>query len=447
MNVRKFAYFTLLTLRGQALGAHYKRYLREYRDGIPHDTTRKLLVQLLDHCKQSAPYYGEVMQRIGDSYREDPEEYLKRFPILSKDIIRSRFDVLKSVDLPRRKWYLNTSGGSTGEPVQFIQDWDYAARAGAVTLLFSKLVGREIGQREVLLWGSLRDIARGTESWRARPINSLTREHLLSVFRLTPTIMREHIKVLNTKTPKLIVSYAAAMYEVASFAEQEGLKVVPQSAIMTSAGTLYPFMREKIEKVFQCRVFDRYGSREVGDIACERPGYEGLWVAPWGNYIEIVDSEGNRVPEGTEGEILVTSLTNYAMPFVRYRVGDRGALFPGKKGGGNGEGQILAALLGRTYDLFVNRKGVRIEAGHFMPLLYFRDWISKYQVIQKSLSCIVFRIVRSGSDYSQADLDEISEKARLIMDDDCEVVFEFINEIPASDSGKYHYIISEVEAR
>ncbi len=446
MNLQGAAFFALLRLYGQALGSHYRRIVREDRAGIPPDTTKELLVQLLAHCQQSVPYYAEVMRELGDSFYEDPEGYLGRFPILTKDTIRRRFDELKSSDLPRRRWYFNTSGGSTGEPVRFIQDWEYDDRAGAVKLLFSKLAGREIGECEVELWGSERDILHGSERWSTRFANRLINTTWLNAYRMSPERMREYIAVLNAKRPKLIVAYAEALFELAKFAECEGLRVVPQVAIITSAVTLYPFMREKIERVFQCRVFDRYGSREVGDVACERPGREGLWVAPWGNYVEIVDSEGNRVPDGTDGEILVTSLTNFAMPLVRYKIGDRGVLSPVRGHDRDSCGQVLETVLGRTSDIFKTKNGALVDPGYFMELLYFRDWVRKYQVVQKSHSCIVFRIARSGSECSQAEKDEISAKTRLLMGDDCKVVFEFVDDIAPSDSGKYRYTISEVQA-
>jgi phenylacetate-CoA ligase len=444
VNLRQAAYFALVGLRGQPLGSYYRRILREDREGIPPDTTKRLLVQLLTHCRQSVPYYARVMQDLGDSFHEDPEAYLKRFPILTKATIRTHFDALKSDDLARRKWYVNSSGGSTGKPIELIQDRDYAARAGAMTLLYSKLAGREVGECEVWLWGSMRDVFGGTKSLRARLVDKLTNTTVLSVYRLGPGNMRTIIDTLNAKRPKQITAYAGDMYEVAKFAESEGLEVAPQTAIITSAVTLYPFMRDTIERVFQCRVFNRYGSREVGDIACERPGCRGLWVAPWGNYIEVVDREGNRVPDGTQGDILVTSLTNYAMPMVRYRIEDRGVLAPpGSNGRGRYE-QVLDAVLGRSYDMFINRRGTLIEAGHFMLLLYFRDWVSKYQVVQKSDSHIEFRIVKAGSGPPPAELDEISARVRVIMRDDVKVTFQFADDIVASDSGKFRFIISEV---
>jgi len=444
-NFRKWLYFTLVGLRGQPLGSYYEHFLQEDRSGVPRDTTERLLVQLFDHCERSVPYYAEVMRQTGYSYHENPIEYLQHLPVLTKDTIRGQFEALKSSDLLQRKWFFNTSGGSTGEPARFIQDWDFAARSGALKLLYSTLVGKEIGESEIRIWGSMRDITGNTEGWRARFIAKLTDTTFLSVFRLTPQTMRAFIGILNAKRPKLIVAYASALYELAKFADREELEVVPQDAIITSAMTLYPFMRDTIERIFKCRVYNKYGSREVGDIACERPGYDGLWIAPWGNYIEIVDSEGNRVPDGTPGEILVTSLTNYAMPLIRYRIGDRGVLSPAKAGKEGRYGQVLKEVLGRTYDLFINKDGVLFEGGYFMVLLYFRDWIEKYQVIQKSPSNITFRIVKSESECPQTELDEIAAKTIVIMGHDCETNFEFVDEILSSESGKFRFLISDVQ--
>jgi phenylacetate-CoA ligase len=445
VNWRKWLYFGLVRARGQELGRYYRRFLGEVENGVPADTSPRLLIQLLEHSRQQVPYYAEVMRALGDSFYDDPLAYLERMPILTKDIIRTRFEDLKSGDLPRRRWFENTSGGSTGEPVRFIQDWDYAVQSGAIKLLFSKLVGKEIGEREVCIWGSERDVIHGSQEWQARFINGLTNVTILNAYLMTPERMRESIAMLNRDRPKLIVAYAESLYELARFSEREGLAVAPQTAIISSAVTLYPFMRETIERVFGCRVFDRYGSREVGDIACERPGYEGFWVAPWGCYIEIVDGQGNRVPDGMEGEILVTLLSNLAMPLVRYRIGDMGALAPGDDQRALGQ-QLLRSILGKTLDVFRQRDGTLIEPGYFESMMYFRDWVRRFHVVQKSYSHIVFRIERTDADYEQAELDEITAHTRLLMGDDCQVSFKFVDDIPATGSGKHRIAICEVDS-
>lgn len=444
-NLREAAYFALFAARGQPVGSYYRRMLREVRDGIPPETSARLLAHMLAHCQDHVPYYADVMTAAGGSYLADPESYLTRLPILTKDIIRTRFDDLKSDDLPQRAWHFNTSGGSTGEPVRFIQDRGHETRAGAVKLLFPKLVGREVGQPEFRLWGAHRDVARATANLRAQLLCWLSNTKFLDGFVMTPARMRDYIAMLNKARPRLITAYAGAIYELAKFAERDGLPVQPQAAIITSAGMLYPFMREKIETVFQCQVYNRYGSREVGDIACERPGRGGLWVAPWGNYLEIVDGEGRRVPDGGEGDIIITSLTNFAMPLIRYRIGDRGVLAPREGDDRMGAGQVLREITGRDTDMLRGNSGQLIHAGNFMVMLFFRDWIRKYQVIQKITSQVTFRLVCATPGPPQAELDELVARTRQVMGDDCEVVFEFVHDIPASTSGKYRYVISEVE--
>jgi phenylacetate-CoA ligase len=261
---------------------------------------------------------------------------------------------------------------------------------------------------------------------------------------MAPERMREFIQTLNQLRPRLILAYAQAAYELAQFAEREGICVAPQRAVLTSAGTLYPFMRDKIAKVFGCEVYNLYGSREVSDIACEQPGLNGLWVAPWGNYVEIVDDAGQPVPPGTEGNIVVTCLMNYAMPLLRYSIGDRGALLaesphcPGP--------QVLKHVSGRNVDVFRTREQTLVDGEYFTHLLYFRPWVWKFQVVQKTHDHILFKVVRANGEPARSELEEITTKTRLVMGGDCRIDFEFADDLSPHPSGKFRYTISEVTA-
>jgi phenylacetate-CoA ligase len=445
MNLNGLMYFAVVGLRNQPVGRYYRRFVREDQDGIPPDTTKRLLIRLLEHCRDHVPYYRRIMDRLGESFYDDPETYLTQMPVLTKEIIRTHFDELKSDDLANRRWYENTSSGSTGEAVRFIQDWDYATQSGALKLLYSRLAGREIGECEMLLWGSTSDIARGSHEWRAQLINKLTNTVMVNVFHMTEAEMRACLDLIHARRPKLIVAYVESIYELARFAQRKGIAVDRQSAIMTTAGTLHPLVRQTIERVFQCQVFNRYGSREVGDIASERPGRAGLWVAPWGNYVEVVDDAKQRVAPGAEGEILVTSLTNLAMPFVRYAIGDRGVLGAPASDDGAPVGQVLETVLGRTVDMFRTRTGTVVHASFFAYMLYSREWIRKYQVTQKGYSDVVFKIVPSANGYDLSELNDIAVQTKRVMGEDCQVSFEFLEDIQASSSGKYRYFISEIE--
>jgi phenylacetate-CoA ligase len=439
-------YFGAHRMIGSSLGRVYRKYKREDAQGVPEDTPDKLLARLLRHCEQQVPYYAARMAAVDLSYREDPAAYLERLPILTKDLIRTHFEALKSRDLDRRAWSYNSSGGSTGMPVKLIQDRDYLDHQSAIQLLSHDWAGRRFGERAVRIWGSDRDIVQGSMGFKMKLLNRLTNDTYLNAFRMGPEQMRSFITELNSQPPQLIIAYAQAAYELAQFAEREGLRIVPQRAMLTSAGTLYPAMREKIEGVFGCKIFDRYGSREVGDIACECAEHCGLHLFPWGSYVEIVDDDGQPVPDGTEGNILVTSLNNYAMPLIRYRIGDRGVLSIRRGCPCGRRGRILERITGRSQDTFRRADGTLVNTGYFVLGLFNREWIDKFQVIQNDYRSIVYRIVPTGAGYRPEDLVEITRRTQLAMGADCQVDFEFPDDIASSPSGKYRYTISHVPA-
>lgn len=445
-NIKEALYFQLHHWVGIDSGREYHWMLEQDRRVISKETVRQQLIQLFDHCKDNTPYYAELIAQRGDSYRQDPEAYLADFPVLTKELIRNNFDRLKSIDLSQRKWRYNTSGGSTGEPVKFIQDNAYLARIGALQWLSHDWAGRRFGEYGVRVWGSSDDILKNTVGLRMKLINTLTNDTWFNAFRMTPENMREYIARLNARPPALIMAYAQAIYELAQFAEKEGLEVKPQAAILTSAGTLYPFMRQKLEAVFHCPVFNRYGSREVGDIACECKEHNGLHVFPWGSYVEVIGEEGTRVPDGTEGNILVTSLANYAMPLIRYSIGDRGALSPQQECACGRNGSILERISGRNVDTFKKQDGTLIDGEYFTHLLYFRSWVDKFQIIQNSYTSILFRVQKEDSLPAPGeDLRDIAAQTKALMGEECDVQFEFVKEIPPLASGKYRYTISKVE--
>lgn len=444
--LRRWLYLTLFRMKGAPIGMYYKDFLQEYLRGISPNSGERLLLKLMDHCSEHVPYYATFLKHANGAYSKDPVAYLTQLPILTKEILRCEFERLKSDDLPRRKWFPNWSGGTTGaEPVHLIQDLEFAAKAGAITALFSSRIGRDIGECEAYIWGSPSEI-KLSKRLRGRAINLLSNSFYLNSFGMTAESMRRFIRCINAKKPKLIIAYADSIYELALFAEREGLEVRSQSAIISTAGMLYHSMRGKIEAIFKCNVYNRYGSREVGDIACELPGIQGMFVAPWGNYIEIVNSRGDRVGPGEEGDILVTNLCNYAMPLIRYKIEDRGALgyIPNTRPDINHSVQILQALYGRSTDTFVTRSGALVHAGYFMYLFDPKNWVAKFQVVQNSIDYFSVKIVSKYPHNDPVELKQMTDQFRIVFGDNCHVKFEFVDSIVSSRSGKYRPFICEV---
>src|SRR5258705_4111448 len=118
------------------------------------------------------------------------------------------------------------------------------------------------------------------------------------------------------------------------------------------------------------------------------------------------------------------------MPLLRYWIGDRGALLPDDTVADHPGTQVLKHVFGRNVDVFRTRDQTLIDGEYFTHLLYFRPWVWKFQVIQKSYEDVLFRVVRSNGDPPRNELEEIAAKARLVMGADCRVDFEFPSELP-----------------
>ncbi len=448
VNFREQLYFGIHRLAaGSSLGRESTRIRREDENRDYRGITEPLLANILHHSLEHVPFYRRSIQLDDGIENLSPQDLLGHFPILTRKMIRENFEALKSDDLSKRKWVYNTSGGSTGEPLRLIQDRHFNDRQMAIQWLSFNWAGRYLGQPAIHLWGSERDILYHSEKLDRRILLQITNDRYLNTFMMSPAQMRAYLDLIDRTSPRLIVAYTESMHDLARFAEKECIEVKPQSAIMTSAETLYPPIRAKIEEVFHTRVFNRYGSREVGDIACECPAHNGMHIFPWGSYVEIVDEHGRPVPAGTEGQILVTNLNNYALPLIRYAIGDRGVLSPSQDCSCGRGGPILQEITGRTTDTFKKADGTLVHSEYFTHLLFFKDWIQKFQIVQKDYKRLVFRIQKSDDGYQPPleDLEEIEKNSKVVMGDDCIVDFEFTDQIQPSPSGKAQYNITEVE--
>jgi phenylacetate-CoA ligase len=255
--------------------------------------------------------------------------------------------------------------------------------------------------------------------------------------------IRGIVEEVRSGPPRLVVAYAQAGYEASRFAAEQGIEVPPQRGLIATAGTLYDFMREQLEETFGCPVVNRYGSREVGDIAGECLQRRGLHVLPWCAHVEVLDDEDRPVGPGEEGDVVVTGLTNLAMPLIRYRIGDRATLPRGSEPCPCGRATpMLAGVTGRSVDMFVGEGGRLVDGEYFTHLLYFRPWLRQFQVVQAARDRVVYRLATRDA-LPEGERAELIEKTRLALGDGCAVEFELVESIAPSSSGKLRYTMRE----
>jgi len=440
MNWRRPLIWSLLRASGSQIPQRYKEILNNVGNpGQLLEIQRLRLSELIRYAREHVPYYRATYTNpdlINEHGMVEMDEF-HGLPFLGKAELRDQFPALQSTEHRNRHTFENSSGGSTGEPVRFIQDRFYREADIAATLFLFKMAGKELGDPELKLWGSERDILEGSIGHRERLENWLYNRTLVNSFRMDEFRMQSLAAAWNKSKPLVVWSYVDSIFEFARFVKRENMTLVPPKAIITTAGTLDEHIRSVIESTFNTSVLNQYGSREVGVLGCEEPNVTGLRLFEWKHYVEVIDEDGRPCAAGKEGDIVVTCLENFSMPLIRFKIGDRGVLSNDKPL------RRLSSVTGRITDHFVCRDGTIIHGEYFSHLFYFKDWVKRFQIVQTDYDRVTCFIVLQH-DPVASDIADIESRIQAVMGRKCEVRFNSVEDIQPSKSGKFLYTRCEV---
>jgi phenylacetate-CoA ligase len=404
---------------------------------------RQKLQSLLSFAVRNVPYYRNLANSLDMTAAEfsDPRN-LPAIPILSKTIINTHRDDLISEDLTGNGLDKNSTGGSTGEVLKFYTDRRSGSYRKATVRRNKRWVGIQPGDREVRLWGAPLDVGQ-SRSMRGRIHAAITRERLLSADTLDETSLGSYLAFCKSFKPRLMVAYPSALVEFGRYCERQSARIESLKAVICSAESLLTHDREYIEKVFGIPVYDRYGCREVGDIAQEAPGVSGLLVNSDRIHVEIVDDEGNLCAPGEQGEVIVTDLDNFGMPLIRYRIGDYARWSTDEDAGTSAYPfPVLASVDGRTLDVVRSPGGQRVGGTYWTMLLRNRPGMRRFQVIQDELSRI--KVLYEPETGVQPDFDFL--RAEVVKSCGAEMSVEFIetSQFEHAPGTKFRLVISQV---
>jgi phenylacetate-CoA ligase len=402
----------------------------------------KKLRSILAHAGRTVPYYEEIFS----SMQFNPEKAclpreLSRLPILTKSILRERSKELVAKNSDPRSLMLNASGGSTGRPVEFYQDRHYWETAHASRSMFMSWWGIAQGEPTASIWGADRDIP--DWNWRERLHHKLCQIRICNSFSLSETRMEQFCRDLNKWQPRFVNGYATALEVFSRFLlEHPNFRIRPR-AVESSAETLTDAQREVIEKAFAAPVYNFYGSREVNNLAAECSAHRGLHTNMLSRYIEVVDDEGQPLPAGLPGRILVTDLSNSVMPLIRYENEDIGSWSDVACSCGR-PFRLLEKVWGRSSDMITTPSGKLIHGEYFTHLFYHVPEVSVFQIVQESIDCVRVSIVlRQGVEYFSSE--KIRQKIDEALGQGVECQVSIVEAIPRSASGKHRFTISRVK--
>jgi phenylacetate-CoA ligase len=379
---------------------------------LPADQIRELqdekLRRLVRHAFRTVPYYRARMQAL----HVRPEDIrgqgdLYKLPILRKDDIRKHlyFDILKEGVSHAGLVRVSTSGRN-GEPLVAYADrlqleFRWAARARA-----RAWAGHRLGEAYLELCAQASQFA-GSSRLKKRLDAWASGRTRVPAWDMRHEGWPGSVSdLLRREGSRLIVANAEVLSFLARRLAQQAAPTIPSlRGAISSAQTLSANDRESIQGALGCPLFDHYTSREFSLIAAESEAHDGYLVVAEGYVVEVL-VDGRPAQPGEVGEVVITDLNAYSMPFIRYRLGDLArAAAPAKAGGGRGLPR-LGEILGRAQSV------VQGEDGHYYPGTFFADLLSEYhfairrfRVAQREPGIIVLHFVK-GSRYS----DDIRER-------------------------------------
>jgi phenylacetate-CoA ligase len=399
------------------------------------------MVALLRHARRTTPFYARRFAEAGI----DPDELrgwhdLGRLPVLTKAEIRAHGPEMMSGAYDREGLRLKTTSGSTGVSLEVWVDEPSMQFKRGCTLRADEWSGWRFGEPVAMIWGNPEYLKRG---WRGRLRNALLeRRRYLDTLKMDEAAMGAYAADLARRPASLIFGHAHSVYLFAEFVRARGLGPIRPRGIITTAMILHDWQRRTIEEVFACKVTNRYGCEEVSLIASECERHEGLHVNTHGVHVELI-RDGRPVGPGEPGSVVVTDLTNRAMPIIRYHVGDV-ATWAGRACSCGRAMPLLERVEGREAD-YVTTAGGELISGislteNFAMLV---PGIAQIQIIQEEVDRFVFRIVR-GADFGPSSLERIADLVAERFGPDARYDCEYPAAIPQEPSGKYRFCISRV---
>jgi phenylacetate-CoA ligase len=396
-----------------------------------------LLQSLVRHCYQTVPYYHKLMDELeikpGDIKK--PED-LSFFPLLTKKDVLEAGEQLVSTKYP--KWFVRTAytGGTTGTPLPLRRDLFSIGREHAFVRRQWDWAGIGLNDRCAYLSGRV-IIKPDKINGRLYAYDPFMKELILSTYHLSPDKAREYAEVMKLYKVKAIAGYPSAISLLAKSCLDAGIDLKLQAAL-TSSETLTPSMRKTIEEAFGCGVYDFYGSAERSCyiFTCEQGCYHLIPEYGLTELIPLDNSNASRC------KVVSTGFWNFAMPLIRYELGDV-IVKSGKKCSCKRCMPVIESIEGRQADVIKTASNRHFGAAILTHLLYGTGNIVESQIIQDTIDHIDIEYV-PGTNFSKDDLDALKRLIAQHLPSELKVDLKKVGAVARTSSGKIRPVVSKI---
>ncbi len=384
------------------------------RDRIRSYQEEKLRA-LIRYCWEYVPYYRSTWRgHISSPDDIRTIEDLTRLPILTKAEVREQLGKLTTTN-PRIKTYPARTGGSTGSPVIFHMTYDDEQLSWAQMYLGWSWAGYRIGDPFLAVGGE--SVGVGLADKRTRRDWVMNRwvssGSNLTLERARQLSLSDHFKKI-----RFIYGYPNSIRELCEHFVTLGVRPPAVQGVICTAEVMRPEVRQRIVEVLgTSRVLDQYGLNDGGLHACEGPEQDGLHLSFHRGILEVLDDDNRQITALKQpGRAVATTLTNMAMPFVRYETGDSVHWHSYEPVPSGRAWPRIGPVEGRTGDVIYLPSGRGIPMPGLTLVMRWLDGLKSYQFIQTAANSVTVRLDR-GPDFKQSEADVVAYLRQKIGDE------------------------------
>lgn len=401
------------------------------------------LQNIVNHAYYNIPFYKNLF----NSYNLTNKDIclisdLKKLPVIRKHDVRSSFNKLKATNYKDYKPQKRSTGGTTGEPLIYYSDINTWSAHWALKYRAWTWGGYNLGDPIGLLGGAS-VIPDKKPNIKRKFWNILNNFYPLPATHLNDRIMRSYYEIIINNKIKHLRGYPSSIYTFAIFCRKNNLKVNFQSVI-TTAEVLQPIYKSAIREVFDCNIIDTYGCADGGGNANTCNHDVGFHISPEASIWEVCDKHGNPTKHGEIGELTLTSLTNFAMPLLRYQPGDliRNTFNHSTCSCGRSLPRI-DSIIGRTTDILRFSNGHSIS-GPALTLIFREFSLKNYQIIQNDPTSVTVNLV-PDSKFLPEERENMVKIMHHHFGQDVNIIVNILEHISKPLSGKHRFIINNMQ--
>ena len=369
-------------------------------------------------------------------------------PVLKRETLNHQGDEFLSSDIPKSHGVLNTiyTSGTTGQPVRVVRTMHAFTYWSAFTARDHIWHNRDIK-------GTLAAIRSSEKGFAPYPTGA---QHYAwgmkdGVFKSGPSVslnlntsIPDMVRWIAKNEPDYLLTMPNVIKRLAPYCIENGITFPNLREVQVLGEMCGEHLRQQCREAWDVPLHANYTSREIGYMALQCPVRDHYHVQSEGVYLEVLDDDDQPCEMGQTGRVVVTSLHNYAMPLIRYEIGDYAELgAPCDCGRGL---PVISRILGRELDILVLPTGE--QRWTMLGSLDIRDFMAmapilQYQFAHVAADRIEVRLAAKRELTAEEEAN-IANWARKKLGYPFKIGFAYFDELPLTKAGKFKDFVVEL---